>query len=488
MADPTKYTPGYDFSNYQAATPNKPLPGQRLDVELADIAQSIDEAVEAIKDVRRSDGRLQNGSVTAESFSPNLLTELAADVIDALGPEAEAAVQEALPQWRGAWLTGTAYAVNDLARQAGSTYICLVAHTSGTFSTDLAAGRWEMFAQQGAAGAGTGDMLAANNLSDLANVATARSNLGVAAAAATVLKADNLSGLADPAAARTNLGAQAQNALLSALGALAVNGLVARTAAGAVAARAIAGGTGVSVANGDGVSGNPTISVGNLSAAEIAASAKRASGSGGASVTDAQLATAAWVREAVFGYLGVNPATGGGTIFPARSVVNFHGVPTNGTYSRTGTTITVTMAAHGMVTGARVSLDFTTGAATDGTYDITVIDADTFTVTDTASGATSGDVTRNVWIRMGRNISSVIRNGVGDYTITFFTALPSADYAPLITTTGGMLTDMTWTGVIAGTVTGGAALKTTTQLRIQTGNSSTGSLGNTAEVNVAVFV
>ena len=51
MADPTKYTPGYDFSNYQANMPNKPLPGDRVDVELANIAQSIDETVEAARRV-----------------------------------------------------------------------------------------------------------------------------------------------------------------------------------------------------------------------------------------------------------------------------------------------------------------------------------------------------------------------------------------------------------------------------------------------------
>lgn len=43
---------------------------------------------------------------------------------------------------------------------------------------------------------------------------------------------------------------------------LATNGFIVRTAAGAVAARAFTAGTGVTVTNGDGISGNPTIAIG----------------------------------------------------------------------------------------------------------------------------------------------------------------------------------------------------------------------------------
>ena len=82
--------------------------------------------------------------------------------------------------WKGQWLTATAYIKGALVYQLGSSYICLVAHTSGTFATDQGAGKWGLVAQQGSAGAGTGDMLKANNLSDLTNVVTARTNLGVA--------------------------------------------------------------------------------------------------------------------------------------------------------------------------------------------------------------------------------------------------------------------------------------------------------------------
>lgn len=89
----------------------------------------------------------------------------------------------ALPglDWQGAWLTATAYVVGDAVKNGGSSYICTVAHTSDA-STEPGTGGswatvWDVFAERGATGAGTGDMLAANNLSDVANNATAFSNI-----------------------------------------------------------------------------------------------------------------------------------------------------------------------------------------------------------------------------------------------------------------------------------------------------------------------
>jgi hypothetical protein len=41
-----------------------------------------------------------------------------------------------------AWATTTAYAIGDIVTNGGTTYYAVSAHTSGTFSTDLAAGRW----------------------------------------------------------------------------------------------------------------------------------------------------------------------------------------------------------------------------------------------------------------------------------------------------------------------------------------------------------
>jgi hypothetical protein len=70
-------------------------------------------------------------------------------------------------------------------------------------------------------------------------------------------------------------------------------------------------------------------------------------------------------------------------------------VQESGTYSRTNpsATITVTIVNHGLETGDRVFLDFTSGAGRDGAYTITRTGDDTFTCADVATTTTSGNVT-----------------------------------------------------------------------------------------------
>lgn len=43
-----------------------------------------------------------------------------------------------------AWITATAYEVDDYVIHNNNKYVCLEAHTSGTFATDLAANKWEL--------------------------------------------------------------------------------------------------------------------------------------------------------------------------------------------------------------------------------------------------------------------------------------------------------------------------------------------------------
>jgi hypothetical protein len=89
--------------------------------------------------------------------------------------------------------------------------------------------------------------------------------------------------------------------------------------------------------------------------------------------------------------------------------------PVAATYGRSGTTVTITKVAHGLVTGDQVGIAFETGAgaavgtATSGNYTVTRTGADTFTITDINSGAiTAGAdcVYAERWIMNYRILSS----------------------------------------------------------------------------------
>ena len=63
------------------------------------------------------------------------------------------------------------------------------------------------------------------------------------------------------------------------------------------------------------------------------------------------------------------------------------------TYGRSGTTITVSKTAHGLVAGQTIGIDFavgTGGAATPGNYTIVTASANSFTLTDINSGTITG--------------------------------------------------------------------------------------------------
>lgn len=158
-------SPGATYAGNWLRVPNLLIPAV-----LAALAAAEDEA-----DAAAASASAAAGSASAALGSANAASASAAAAAGSLA--STLAIANSLPEWRGSWLTGTAYGLGDLVQTGGSSYICVIAHTSGTFATDLAALRWAVFAAQGAAGAGTGDMLAAQNLNDLANKGTARTNL-----------------------------------------------------------------------------------------------------------------------------------------------------------------------------------------------------------------------------------------------------------------------------------------------------------------------
>ena len=130
---------------------------------------------------------------------------------------------------------------------------------------------------------------------------------------------------------------------------------------------------------------------------------------------------------------------GGTTLYPSfacRAWVNFDGTANtslSGTYSQSGTTVTVTATSHGHIVGNAIYADITSGTGVDGTYTVaTVTDANTFTYTAGTSLTTSGNVTlRRSTIRGSGNVSSITDNGTGDYTVNFASAMPDANYSVL---------------------------------------------------------
>jgi hypothetical protein len=70
--------------------------------------------------------------------------------------------------------------------------------------------------------------------------------------------------------------------------------------------------------------------------------------------------------------------------------------PVSATYGRTGTLVTVTKSSHGLTTGTQVGIAYVAAggvAPVSGNYTITVVDANTFTITDLNSGSISTSTT-----------------------------------------------------------------------------------------------
>ena len=120
MSQPPPYSPSHSFLSDAAVLAN--FPGQALDVEFNNLA-AVTGAIEGnLALIQRDDGGLANGAVTYDSLSPSLQS---------------AGLAPSTP-----WGAGTAYVVGNSVFENESLYRCLVAHTSGVFASDLAAGYW----------------------------------------------------------------------------------------------------------------------------------------------------------------------------------------------------------------------------------------------------------------------------------------------------------------------------------------------------------
>ena len=128
-----------------------------------------------------------------------------------------------------------------------------------------------------------------------------------------------------------------------------------------------------------------------------------------------------------------------------RAWVNFNGTLTtlSGSYTISGTTITVSITSHGLSTGNFAQIDFGSGDGVDGRYAVTVINANSYTITNPVSGSTGGSVRQDSMIRASGNASSITDNGTGDYTVNFASPMPDSNYSVNINARGSNATYVT---------------------------------------------
>lgn len=92
-----------------------------------------------------------------------------------------------------------------------------------------------------------------------------------------------------------------------------------------------------------------------------------------------------------------------GTVSARNMAIADPAVSKSGTWSRTGTTVTVTINGNGLTNGQRVFLDVAAGTTMrDGMYEVSNVTTNTFTVTSATSGTASGTVTMytNIYIEL----------------------------------------------------------------------------------------
>lgn len=222
MAYPPDYNKATNFTEYAGNNPAAPYNAPDHDAEFANIDLTLSAVVDLLKTVTRADGKLANNSVTPEALSTVALQVVSAG-------------------WnpRGAWATGTAYSVGDLAEGAASiSFVCAKAHTAAAnIDIDRGAGRWVCI--------GNGVSAAVNDIINYATqAATARDAAVVAkgsaeaAAATATTKATEATNSATSAAANaTSANASAVSASASEASATASkNSATASAAAAAMSA------------------------------------------------------------------------------------------------------------------------------------------------------------------------------------------------------------------------------------------------------------
>ncbi len=121
-AQPPTYTRQANFTDHSQNFPTVPQNGTDLDNEYNAVKTTLDATLANLALIQRADGHIANGTIGIDQLQPGLTI--------GVNPV-------------GDWATSTVYAINDAVWKDSALYRCAVAHTSGTFSTDLANGDWQ---------------------------------------------------------------------------------------------------------------------------------------------------------------------------------------------------------------------------------------------------------------------------------------------------------------------------------------------------------
>lgn len=128
MTQPTRFTITVDFSQEEAnqVVGRSTVRTAMLDALFDSLKTTTDEICDNLALIQRDDTHLLDGVVELHSLSGEVLQLMSSTAYTV----------------RGGWVTGTSYSVGDVVLQDGIVYLCVVAHTSGTFATDLNSGYW----------------------------------------------------------------------------------------------------------------------------------------------------------------------------------------------------------------------------------------------------------------------------------------------------------------------------------------------------------
>lgn len=138
-------------------------------------------------------------------------------------------------------------------------------------------------------------------------------------------------------------------------------------------------------------------------------------------VQDPTYNASTWGTFATYKTTGIDAPDG------SKNAVRMTSIVRSVTYTLTTNVVTVTMQAHGFSTGQNHYFDFTSGTGVDGYYNVTVVDANTFTIPVTAANG-SGNVTVYGRTGMRATFTSFTPNGTDTYTMSFWARLVSGTY------------------------------------------------------------